>query len=121
MQAKVARIRLACGLHHEIYLGDPRRANPSKHKTILRHPVKYLRQSLKFYGFHIFFKRQEHIQENVYPQVCGQRQAFRQAQDHRLQVALRVSLEAGTGMVIIETASEVSVSTSSKLTRCSSA
>jgi hypothetical protein len=27
------------GLHHEIYLGDPRRAAPEKLKTILRHPV----------------------------------------------------------------------------------
>jgi hypothetical protein len=26
--------------HHEIYLGDPRRANPSKMKTVLRHPVE---------------------------------------------------------------------------------
>jgi hypothetical protein len=28
------------GLHHEIYLGDPRRAAPEKLKTILRHPVE---------------------------------------------------------------------------------
>ena len=27
------------GKHHEIYLGDPRRAAPSKLKTIVRHPV----------------------------------------------------------------------------------
>lgn len=27
------------GKHHEIYLGDPRRAKPEKLKTILRHPV----------------------------------------------------------------------------------
>lgn len=27
------------GKHHEIYLGDPRRAQPEKLKTILRHPV----------------------------------------------------------------------------------
>ncbi|HNT54508.1 MAG TPA: GyrI-like domain-containing protein [Anaerolineaceae bacterium] len=27
------------GRHHEIYLGDPRRAAPEKLKTILRHPV----------------------------------------------------------------------------------
>ncbi len=27
-------------LHHEIYLGDPRRAAPEKLKTVLRHPVK---------------------------------------------------------------------------------
>jgi hypothetical protein len=26
--------------HHEIYLGDPRRSDPSKMKTILRHPVE---------------------------------------------------------------------------------
>ncbi len=35
----------SCGLrprgrHHEIYLGDPRRADPAKLKTILRQPVK---------------------------------------------------------------------------------
>jgi hypothetical protein len=29
----------AGGRHHEIYLGDPRRADPSKLKTVLRHPV----------------------------------------------------------------------------------
>jgi len=28
------------GKHHEIYLGDPRRAAPEKLKTVLRHPVK---------------------------------------------------------------------------------
>jgi hypothetical protein len=28
------------GKHHEIYLGDPRRADPSKLKTVLRHPIK---------------------------------------------------------------------------------
>jgi hypothetical protein len=28
------------GKHHEIYLGDPRRAAPDKLKTVLRHPVK---------------------------------------------------------------------------------
>jgi hypothetical protein len=27
------------GKHHEIYLGDPRRASPEKLKTVLRHPV----------------------------------------------------------------------------------
>lgn len=27
-------------LHHEIYLGDPRRADPARLKTILRHPVR---------------------------------------------------------------------------------
>jgi hypothetical protein len=28
------------GAHHEIYLGDPRRANPAKLKTVLRQPVE---------------------------------------------------------------------------------
>jgi len=28
------------GKHHEIYLGDPRRAKPEKLKTVLRHPVE---------------------------------------------------------------------------------
>jgi hypothetical protein len=28
-----------CGVHHEIYLGDPRRTAPEKLKTVLRHPV----------------------------------------------------------------------------------
>jgi hypothetical protein len=28
------------GKHHEIYLGDPRRADPAKLKTGLRHPVE---------------------------------------------------------------------------------
>jgi hypothetical protein len=28
------------GKHHEIYLGDPRKASPEKLKTILRHPVR---------------------------------------------------------------------------------
>jgi hypothetical protein len=28
------------GKHHEIYMGDPRRAAPDKLKTILRHPVQ---------------------------------------------------------------------------------
>jgi hypothetical protein len=28
------------GKHHEIYMGDPRRAQPEKLKTILRHPVQ---------------------------------------------------------------------------------
>lgn len=27
------------GLHHEVYLGDPRRAAPEKLKTVLRQPV----------------------------------------------------------------------------------
>ena len=29
-----------CGKHHEIYLGDPRRTDPSKLKTVLRHPLE---------------------------------------------------------------------------------
>lgn len=28
------------GKHHEIYLGDPRRADPAKLKTVLRHPME---------------------------------------------------------------------------------
>ena len=28
------------GKHHEIYMGDPRRADPEKLKTVLRHPVQ---------------------------------------------------------------------------------
>jgi hypothetical protein len=28
------------GKHHEIYLGDPRKADPSRLKTVLRHPVE---------------------------------------------------------------------------------
>lgn len=28
------------GKHHEIYLGDPRKANPAKLKTVLRHPLE---------------------------------------------------------------------------------
>jgi hypothetical protein len=28
------------GKHHEIYLGNPLRADPAKLKTILRHPVE---------------------------------------------------------------------------------
>lgn len=31
------------GKHHEIYMGDPRRADPSKLKTVLRHPVERIR------------------------------------------------------------------------------
>jgi len=30
--------------HHEIYLGDPRKLEPSKRKTILRYPVKEIRR-----------------------------------------------------------------------------
>jgi hypothetical protein len=28
------------GRHHEIYLGDPRKADPAKLKTVLRHPLE---------------------------------------------------------------------------------
>jgi hypothetical protein len=28
------------GKHHEIYLGDPRKADPAKMKTVLRHPIE---------------------------------------------------------------------------------
>ena len=28
------------GLHHEIYIGDPRKADPAKLKTVLRHPLE---------------------------------------------------------------------------------
>jgi hypothetical protein len=28
------------GKHHEIYMGDPRKADPAKLKTVLRHPVR---------------------------------------------------------------------------------
>ena len=28
------------GGHHEIYIGDPRRADAAKLKTVLRHPIK---------------------------------------------------------------------------------
>jgi hypothetical protein len=28
------------GLHHEIYLGDPRKAAPEKLKTVLRMPIE---------------------------------------------------------------------------------
>ena len=26
--------------HHEIYLSDPRKADPSKMKTVIRHPIR---------------------------------------------------------------------------------
>lgn len=29
-----------CGKHHEIYIGDPRRAKPENLKTVLRHPIQ---------------------------------------------------------------------------------
>ena len=28
-------------LHHEIYLGDPRRTKPENLKTVIRHPVRH--------------------------------------------------------------------------------
>jgi hypothetical protein len=31
------------GKHHEIYMGDPRRADPAKLKTVLRHPIEKIR------------------------------------------------------------------------------
>jgi len=31
------------GKHHEIYMGDPRKADPTKLKTVLRHPVERVR------------------------------------------------------------------------------
>jgi hypothetical protein len=31
------------GKHHEIYMGDPRRASPEKLKTVLRHPIRKLK------------------------------------------------------------------------------
>jgi hypothetical protein len=31
------------GKHHEIYMGDPRRADPARLKTVLRHPVEKIR------------------------------------------------------------------------------
>lgn len=34
------------GKHHEIYLGDPRRSAPSKLRTVIRHPVSGIRESL---------------------------------------------------------------------------
>jgi hypothetical protein len=32
-------VGLLGGKHHEIYLGDPRKADPAKLKTVLRHPI----------------------------------------------------------------------------------
>ena len=32
------------GKHHEIYMGDPRKATPEKLKTILRHPIRRLKK-----------------------------------------------------------------------------
>jgi len=31
------------GKHHEIYMGDPRKANPAKLRTVLRHPIRKVR------------------------------------------------------------------------------
>ncbi len=33
------------GKHHEIYLGDPRRAAPEKLRTVLRHPIERLHEN----------------------------------------------------------------------------
>ena len=38
------------GKHHEIYLGDPRRAKPENLKTVLRHPVGQGDHNHKFIG-----------------------------------------------------------------------
>ena len=41
MQENGLRDRVGLGgKHHEIYMGDPRRADPAKLKTVLRHPVQ---------------------------------------------------------------------------------
>ena len=32
--------------HHEIYLSDPRRCEPSKLKTVIRHPIQKTRESI---------------------------------------------------------------------------
>jgi len=45
MESYMAQNGLACDLsdtrkHHEIYLGDPRKGEPSKMRTILRYPVR---------------------------------------------------------------------------------
>ena len=40
---KENRYRDSVGLgskHHEIYLGDPRKEDPAKSKTVLRHPIE---------------------------------------------------------------------------------
>jgi HflC protein len=40
MDANGLRVRVGeDGLHHEIYVGDPRKAAPDKLKTVVRHPV----------------------------------------------------------------------------------
>jgi hypothetical protein len=33
------------GKHHEIYMGDPRKADPAKLKTVLRHPIEKVKQA----------------------------------------------------------------------------
>lgn len=33
--------------HHEIYIGDPRKANPEKLKTVIRHPIKTTNSEIK--------------------------------------------------------------------------
>jgi hypothetical protein len=35
------------GKHHEIYLGDPRKADPARLKTILRHPVEKANETVR--------------------------------------------------------------------------
>lgn len=43
MQENGLRDRVGLGgRHHEIYMGDPRRSDPSRLKTVLRHPVEKL-------------------------------------------------------------------------------
>jgi hypothetical protein len=31
-------------LHHEIYLSDPRKSPPEKWKTVIRHPIKMIKE-----------------------------------------------------------------------------
>ena len=31
-------------LHHEIYLSDPRKSQPEKWKTVIRHPIKMIEE-----------------------------------------------------------------------------
>lgn len=31
-----------CDRHHEIYVGDPRRSDPAKLRTVLRHPIRWV-------------------------------------------------------------------------------
>jgi hypothetical protein len=33
------------GLHHEIYIGDPRKAASEKLKTVLQHPLRKVKNS----------------------------------------------------------------------------